>query len=44
MVLHIRHDPLKGIAPEMLASWFANIGGDMELQGRRLDKYLVFRV
>lgn len=42
MVLHIRHDPLKGITPAMLAWWFANIGGDMELQGRRLDKYLAW--
>ena len=30
MVMRIRHDPLKGISPEMVAWWFRNIGGDME--------------
>jgi hypothetical protein len=42
MVLHIRHDVLKGISPEMVAWWFGNIGGDMELDGKRLNKYLVW--
>lgn len=42
MVLHIRHDILKGISPEMVAWWFGNIGGHMEVDGRRLDKYLVW--
>ena len=42
MVMRIRHDPLKGISPEMVAWWFRNIGGDMEVEGRRLNKYLVW--
>lgn len=42
MVLHIRHDLLKGSSPEMVAWWFGNIGGDMELEGMRVNKYLVW--
>lgn len=42
MVMTIRHDVLKGLSPEMLAWWFANIGGDMEFDGQRLNKYLVW--
>ena len=42
MVMRIHHDLLKGISPEMVAWWFGNIGGDMELEGRRLNKYLVW--
>ncbi len=42
MVMHIQHDLLKGISPEMVAWWFGNIAGDMELEGRHLNKYLVW--
>lgn len=42
MVMHIRHDLLKGISPEMVAWWFGNIAGDMEVGDARLDKYLVW--
>lgn len=42
MVMHIRHDLLKGITPQMVAWWFGNIGGDMEVAGARLNKYLVW--
>jgi hypothetical protein len=42
MVMHIQHDLLKGITPEMVAWWFGNIGGDMEVEGARLNKYLVW--
>jgi hypothetical protein len=42
MVMTIRHDTLKGLSPEMLAWWFANIGGDMDLDGQRINKYLVW--
>jgi hypothetical protein len=42
MVMRIRHDPLKGVSPEMVAWWFANIGGDMKVEGRRLNRYLVW--
>jgi hypothetical protein len=42
MVMHIAHDVLKGLTPEMVAWWFRNIGGDMEINGVRLNKYLVW--
>ncbi|MCC6779279.1 MAG: hypothetical protein IT537_22070 [Hyphomicrobiales bacterium] len=42
MVMHIRHDLLKGVTPQMVAWWFGNIGGDMEVAGARLNKYLVW--
>ena len=42
MVMRIQHDILKGISPEMLAWWFGNIGGDMEVNGSRLNKYSVW--
>ncbi len=42
MVMHIEHDLLKGITPEMVAWWFGNIGGDMEVDSLRLNKYLVW--
>jgi hypothetical protein len=42
MVMRIRHDLLKGISPEMVAWWFGNIGGEMELEGSYLNKYLVW--
>jgi hypothetical protein len=32
MVMHIEHDLLKGITPEMVAWWFGNIGGDMDVE------------
>jgi hypothetical protein len=42
MVMTIRHAVLNGLSPEMLAWWFRNIGGDMELDGQRVNKYLVW--
>jgi hypothetical protein len=42
MVMRIRHEVLSGISPDMLAWWFANIGGDMEIEGRRISKYHVW--
>ncbi len=42
MVMRIRHDVLKGISPDMLAWWFANIGGDMQVGGSRMNKYLAW--
>jgi hypothetical protein len=42
MVMHIRHDLIRGVTPEMLAWWFAHIGGDMEIDGKTLNKYLVW--
>jgi hypothetical protein len=42
MVMSIRHDVLKGVTPEMVAWWFANIGGDIEIGGRRLNRCLAW--
>lgn len=42
MVMHIEHDLLKNVTPEMVAWWFSNIGGDMDVEGLRLNKYLVW--
>lgn len=42
MVMRIHHDVLKGVSPEMVAWWFGNIGGDMEVAGAQLNKYLVW--
>lgn len=38
----IRHDVLAGITPEQVCWWFRNIGGDMELEGRRVARYRVW--
>lgn len=35
----IRHDVLKGVTPRMLAWWFAHLEGDVEVQGRRINRY-----
>jgi hypothetical protein len=42
LVMHIRHDPLKGISPAMVAWWFGHIGGDVDVDGVRLNRYLVW--
>jgi hypothetical protein len=42
MVMHIRHDVLKGLSPEMVAWWFGHIGGDMDVDGVRLNRYLAW--
>jgi hypothetical protein len=42
MVMHIDHDLLKGLTPDMVAWWFGNIGGEMELDGVQINKYLVW--
>lgn len=42
MVMTIRHDILKDLSPAMLAWWFRNIGGDMEIDGRPVNKYLAW--
>ncbi|WP_341704445.1 DAPG hydrolase family protein [Ferrovibrio sp.] len=35
----IRHDILKGVTPRMLAWWFAHLEGDVEIGGRRVNRY-----
>lgn len=42
MVMTIEHDIIKGVTPQMLAWWFGNIGGEMEVEGQQLNKYLVW--
>ncbi len=42
MVMHIRHALLTGVTPAMVAWWFRHIGGDIEIDGIRLNRYLVW--
>ena len=42
MVMRIRHDLLRGITPVMIDWWFRNIGGDMDVDGVRMNRYLVW--
>lgn len=42
MVMSIRHDLLKGLTPAMVVWWFKSIGGEMEVGGQRLARYLVW--
>ena len=39
MVLRIEHAVLRGISPPMLAWWFANIGGRIEVEGVTYEAY-----
>ena len=38
----IRHAPLRGVTPEMLAGWFQNIEGTMTVEGREYPRYLIW--
>lgn len=42
MVMTISHQLLRGLSPDMVAWWFRNIGGDMEVDGQILNRYLVW--
>lgn len=35
----IRHEVLQGVTPRMLAWWFAHLEGDVEVDGRRINRY-----
>ena len=35
----IRHEVLRGVTPSMLAWWFANLEGDVLIDGRRINRY-----
>lgn len=35
----IRHEVLRGVTPRMLAWWFANLEGDVLIDGRRVNRY-----
>ena len=38
----IRHDLLKGVTPRMLVWWFSHLEGDVEIGGRRYNRYRVW--
>ena len=38
----IRHAVLQGVTPRMLAWWFAHLDGDVEVDGRRINRYRVW--
>lgn len=42
LVMQIRHAVLVGLTPSMLAWWFAHIGGEIEIEGRRYNRYLAW--
>ncbi|MES2972837.1 MAG: hypothetical protein V4757_04480 [Pseudomonadota bacterium] len=35
----IRHEVLRGVTPEMLQWWFSHLEGDIEVNGRRVNRY-----
>lgn len=35
----IRHDIVRGVTPRMIAWWFANLEGDLLVDGRRINRY-----
>lgn len=35
----IRHEVLHGVTPAMLVWWFSNLEGELEVAGRRIDRY-----
>lgn len=35
----IRHDLVRGVTPEMLVWWFSHLEGDVEIGGRRINRY-----
>lgn len=35
----IRHEVVRGVTPRMLAWWFANLEGDVEVDGRLINRY-----
>jgi DAPG hydrolase PhiG domain len=40
--LWVKHEVLKGVTPAMLVWWFAHLEGDVEIDGRALDRYRVW--
>jgi len=38
----IDHRPLRGVTPSMVRWWFENIGGTVEHDGERVEKYLLW--
>ena len=42
MVMTIEHDVVAGLTPKMVEWWFRNIGGDIEIEGQVLNRYLAW--
>ena len=42
MVMRIRHSVVAGLTPAMVAWWFRNIGGDMDIEGQVINRYLAW--
>ena len=40
--LRIQHDLIRGVTPRMLAWWYRNIEGEMELGGKTYPRYLIW--
>jgi hypothetical protein len=38
----VKHSVLKGVTPPMLAWWFGHLEGDVEIEGRLLNRYRVW--
>lgn len=42
MKFWIKHDVVRGVTPAMLVWWFQNLEGDVEVEGRMLNRYRVW--
>ena len=42
LLITIRHAPLRGVTPEMLAWWFQHIEGKITVEGREYERYLIW--
>ena len=40
--MRIEHDLVKGLTPQIVEWWFRNIGGEMDVEGQVLNRYLVW--
>ena len=38
----VKHSVLKGVTPAMLVWWFSHLEGDVEIEGRLLNRYRVW--
>lgn len=42
LLITIRHAPLEGVTPQMLAWWFKNIEGSIEVDGQTYSRYSIW--
>ena len=42
LYLHIRHDVLHGVTPQMLVWWFSNLEGDIVVAGKKWPRYQIW--